>query len=79
MIEPKERPGCRKAILKLGLRPLTVEGEWDGSRSVDETGERGSLSDGLRKQMRRMIAEGHWSGVKLPARTRRTRRRIGAW
>lgn len=52
----KERPLCRRAIEKFGLRPTTspaVAAKPDGTRTV--------LSAGLRTQMRKMREEGYWS------------------
>jgi hypothetical protein len=76
MSTAKERPGCRKAILNLGIRPyLDANGEWDGETALSRNGMRSDMSDGLRKQMRLMVAEGHWGDLKLkrPERWRRPR------
>jgi hypothetical protein len=64
MPEIKERPLCRKAILKLGIAPFLTNGIWDGRHAVDKEGQRGSPSDGMRKQMRKMVDEGVWGAVK---------------
>ncbi len=52
----KERPRCRRAILQLKLHPFLDQGEWNGVTAVDPEGKRLHLSDGLKKQMRRMAA-----------------------
>jgi hypothetical protein len=74
MRETKERPGCRKAILNLGISPYLINGEWDGETALSTNGTRSDMSDGLRDQMRLMVAEGHWGEVKLK-RPNRWRRR----
>jgi hypothetical protein len=72
--EIKERPGCRKAILNLGIRPFIFNGEWDGRTAVlRDSGEQSTMSDDLRKQMRLMAAEGYWGEVKV-AKWRRRRK-----
>jgi hypothetical protein len=56
-----ERPLCRKIILKRGLQPFIQSGKWDGLYHTTPDGGVGSgFSDGLRKQMTRMVEEGHW-------------------
>ena len=56
----RERPSCRLYILRLGLRPhIEPDGKWR-KRAVNEQGEVSHLSDGLRKQMRLMLEQGHW-------------------
>jgi hypothetical protein len=64
---PKERPRCRKVIIEAGLRPLVVNGKWDGRSSLYANGREAYISDGLRKQMKRMIVEGYWSETTTPA------------
>jgi hypothetical protein len=73
MSTAKERPGCRKAILNLGIQPYLVNGAWDGETALSRNGMRSDMSDGLRKQMRLMVAEGHWGEMKVrrPKRWRR--------
>lgn len=61
----KERPLCRKTILNRKLSPFLVNGTWDGRRSVNPEGTRGWLSEGMRRQMRKMILEGVWGPVKI--------------
>ena len=71
MSTAKERPGCRKAILNLGISPyLNANGEWDGETALSRNGTRSDMSDGLRDQMRLMVAQRYWGDVKLkrPAR-----------
>jgi len=63
---PKERPRCRKVIIGVGLRPLVVNGKWDGRSSSYTDGREAYISDGLRKQMKRMIVEGCWSETTTP-------------
>jgi hypothetical protein len=62
MLNVRERAGCRKAIVTLGLRPLLVNGTWDGRRVLLAGGESGTASGSMRKQMTRMAAEGYWIG-----------------
>ena len=72
----RERPGCRKAILNLGISPyLDANGEWDAETATHGNGTRSDMSDGLRDQMRLMVAQGYWGDVKLkrPERWRRRR------
>lgn len=57
----KERPRCRAVILRGGLQPRLVDGVWDGRWAKNADHERIWLSEGMRKQMRRMIAEGVWT------------------
>ena len=54
----KERPLCRKMILKKKLIPVSFSGEWSKYQAVNEEGKRVHLSDGMGKQMARMIADG---------------------
>lgn len=56
----RERPRARAFILKHGYRPLIENGKWDGYTVVDRDGKRASIffSGELRKQMRKMLAEG---------------------
>jgi hypothetical protein len=54
----KERPQCRKLILERRLSPYPSHMEWDGLQAIDETGERSHLSEGMRRQMARMIWQG---------------------
>ena len=73
MYEIRERPLCRKAILRLGLRPnLDARGEWDGRTALRGT-ELLRITDGMKKQMRLMVAEGRWGEVKLAKRHREPR------
>lgn len=57
---PKERPRCRKAIIKANLVPYPHPEAWDGCWAFDDNGENVMLSDGMRAQMRKMIVEGYW-------------------
>ncbi len=50
MVEIKERPVCRNAILRMGLAPLLVEGVWDGRHAVHADGRRSSMSDSMRRR-----------------------------
>jgi hypothetical protein len=63
--EVKERPGCRKAILELGLQPLTINGQWDGHMVVTESRERTAVAAGMKTEMHHMLAAGFWTGVRL--------------
>ncbi len=75
----KERPICRKVIVKKGFVPFPSVKEWDGLHAkitsdreetvaqqavsiamsfFDLADRQVYLSDGLRKQMKKMIAEG---------------------
>jgi hypothetical protein len=60
----KERPRLRSFIRHHKLRPHLVAGRWDGYNAAQdwEGGVRRVwLSEGLRKQMKKMIAEGCWA------------------
>lgn len=80
----RERPQCRIAIERMGLTPFTVaDGNghqlWDGA-TVVSTGATVSemfsrASAGLRVQMRLMVTEGHWPGVRV-ATTRAEKRAV---
>jgi hypothetical protein len=67
----RERPGCRKQILKLGIRPFIENGEWDGITTVRPNGDLSTVIGGMAKQMRLMAAEGHWPEVRLLRHRRR--------
>ncbi|MGD1157510.1 MAG: hypothetical protein ABSA41_17020 [Terriglobia bacterium] len=57
----RERPQCRKQIIKHHLRPRLEDGRWDGTATELESGnQRIFLSDGMRKQMGKMLWEGYW-------------------
>jgi hypothetical protein len=58
----KERPRCRLAIINHELRPFIDErdGVWNGFQALRSNGKRTFLSDGMRKQMGRMLREGYW-------------------
>jgi hypothetical protein len=74
MSQIRSRPGCRKAIVNLSISPyLDSNGEWDGETALSRNGTRSDMSDGLRDQMRLMVAEGYWGDVKLkrPAPSRK--------
>ena len=64
MREIKERPLCRKAILDMELSPLLVNGVWNGKRAVGKDGRQSSLSDGMKRQMRKMVQEGAWGPIR---------------
>jgi len=55
----KERPKCRRFIIEQAYRPEVEKGKFTG-RAHRKEGGFCWLSDGLRRQMRRMIAEGYW-------------------
>jgi hypothetical protein len=54
----KERPTCRKSLLH--LHPNPTPQKWDGETALDSEGAVTELTDGQRKQMRKMIGEGFW-------------------
>lgn len=56
----KERPKCRKQIIKHNLVPYPDPDAWDGIQAFRDDGEPTFLSDGMRAQMRKMIVEGYW-------------------
>jgi hypothetical protein len=61
----RERPLCRKAIVKLGVAPLLSRpGKWDGILAINDRGERSFLSSGMQAQMRKMLKEDFWSTPK---------------
>jgi hypothetical protein len=68
MIEIRERPVCRKAILRMRLAPSLVDGVWDGKHAVHADGRRSLMSDGMRREMRRMIEEGVWGPITTSRR-----------
>jgi hypothetical protein len=53
----KERPQCRRLITEHGLRPIIEEGRLT-SWALEPGGGHVHISDGLRTQMRKMLAEG---------------------
>ena len=61
----KARPRCRSLLIQWKLTPYTYDGVWDGHSANGRDGEQTWLSDGLRKEMRRMIGEGYWPDVRL--------------
>src|SRR5574340_53981 len=70
----RERPRCRAAILRLGLKPWRgAEGYWAGwsAEVAHETCpgkvQRAALSDGMAKQMRRMLWERRWPAQGEPS------------
>ncbi len=88
----RERPMCRQAIISRSLAPFPSAAEWDGFSASMSDGSRTFLSDGLIKQMARMIAEGHFkpgepkrrncgmtsTATKLKAAYAELRRRLNA-
>jgi len=56
----RERPRCREVIIERGLTPWPSPSEWDSRTAKRPDGTRTNLSDGLRKQMGVMLAEGFW-------------------
>ncbi len=60
----RERPKCREFIVRHRYRPFLVDGKWDGHSVCKRDGSRVTLffSGEMRKQMRKMIAEGYWDG-----------------
>lgn len=63
MYNTKERPLCRAAIEKFGLRPFMVRGKWNGFQAVRPDGRLSHLSAGLKKQLRKMLAENRWADL----------------
>ncbi len=61
----KERPRCRGVIVREGYVPWREhdEGWWDGFSAQRPDGRRVFLSEGLKKQMRKMLWEGAWPKV----------------
>jgi DNA-directed RNA polymerase subunit RPC12/RpoP len=53
----KERPRCRRAIIERGLTPWPAVDAWDGVSAKTPDGQHVSLSDGMRKELRKMIVE----------------------
>lgn len=62
----KERSVCRRVILVHGLKPFLVNSQWDGRRCLNPNGTHSTLSDGMRRQMKLMLAEGCWSESESP-------------
>lgn len=64
----KERPRCRKAICDKSLSPCRdAKGYWDGYSALTPDGRRAFLSEGVEKQMRKMLWEGYWPLVCNPS------------
>jgi len=60
----KERPGARRFILRRGFRPyIDREGYWDGYNAIDSDGHQVALTGRWGKQMRLMVAEGHFGKI----------------
>jgi len=60
----KERPGARRYILARGFRPyIDREGYWDGVTAIGSDGQVVGLCAVWAKQMRRMVAEGHFGKI----------------
>ena len=59
----KERPKCRITIVNQGLTPWPCVEAWDGFSAKTQNGDRTFLSDGLNKQMRKMVGEDHFKQV----------------
>jgi hypothetical protein len=55
-------------------QPLLANGGWDGETALSRNGMRSDMSDGIRDQMRLMVAQGHWGEVKLKTQERWRRR-----
>lgn len=64
----KERPLCRKWIIENDCRPRVIDGEWNGKNVMDCNGHSIFLSNGLMKQMRKMVRECHWGIIKIVIR-----------
>ncbi len=58
MSRAKERPICRKSLLH--LHPNPTPHTWDGETALDGDGTIVKLTDGQKKQMRKMLSEGYW-------------------
>jgi len=60
----KERPKARRYILAHGFRPyIDREGYWDGVNAIDSDGQEVALCAVWAKQMRLMVAEGHFGKI----------------
>jgi hypothetical protein len=67
----KERPLCRIAIAdNLKLKPHIVDGLWDGHSYEDADGVHSGMSEGLRRQMAKMLEEGFWAASSSSDTTR---------
>jgi hypothetical protein len=68
----RERPGCRREIIRRGLRPSIdpYSGLWDGSHAIDARGQEFHLTNGTGTQLGKMAREQFW-----PELTRKTRKR----
>jgi hypothetical protein len=65
MRQIKERPQCRKAIISLGLQPHLANGIWDGLSYIAPDGHYSiGMSEGMERQMRKMVQEGYWGPIK---------------
>ena len=72
-IGAKERPRCRRVIIRSGLRPFLDEWEyWNGFAAILPDGKRTFLTDGLSSQMGLMLREGYWPDLLDPDVSERT-------
>ena len=62
----KERPRCRKAIIRGNFRPVVKNGIWDGYSCIGP-GDNGhwTLTYNMRIQMRKMATEGYWGRITI--------------
>lgn len=63
----KERPICRQIIINRVMRPNPTPEKWDNTTALTHNACEVRLTDGLRKQMGKMIQEGYW-GKPIPLR-----------
>ena len=60
----RERPQCRKQIVKLGLRPLyATSGGRVRYAALDCCGNRTSLTTGMVRQLEKMLREGYFESA----------------
>lgn len=67
-VTSKERPYCRKTVISLDLMPYPSTDDWDLIHAITPKGVVTRLSEGMQKQMAKMIDEGLWKGqaVRVP-------------
>jgi hypothetical protein len=66
------RPGCRRMIIRHQLRPYIDRfGRWDGFSGLRPDGHRCDLSEGMAREMGKMLREGFWPELLDPELNRR--------
>lgn len=66
----RERPNCRRAIEKFGLKPLLIGNEWDYRTCVGPEGNQWLITRNVLLQLRKMVREGHWGEIRINRKLR---------